>query len=309
MKRQSQIKKRRSIINKNEHGSVSILVMLMMVVILASTGAVIDVGVVLVNRTQLSNALDYAALAGAQELPDNTSDARAVATDYLIQNNVNPSDVIIAIGSEGKSITITGNRPVEYAFLRIVGLQGTTVNAQSKVVLGAVSSIKGGLRPFAIEDFPYAYGAEVVLKQGAGDGYHGNYGVVALGGSGSSVYEANALYGYAGTVSIGDELNTEPGNMANVSNQLQTYINGISDTFANHTRKSDRLWTVPLVDSLEENGRGSVIVTGFAQVYVEQVQKKAGQIQITARFIKFVVNGDIDTSIVDRGTYGIKLVN
>ncbi len=298
-----------TIFKNNEHGSVGILVMLMMVVILASTGAVIDVGVVLVNRTQLSNALDYAALAGAQELPDNVSDARAVATDYLIQNKVDPSDVTITIAPDGKSISIDGNRPVEYAFLRIAGLQGTTVNAQSKVVLGAVSSIKGGLRPFAIEDFPYAYGAEVVLKQGAGDGYHGNYGVVALGGSGSSVYESNALYGYAGTVTIGDEIDTEPGNMANVSNQLQTYINGISDTFENHTRKSDKLWTVPLVDSLEENGRGTVVVTGFAQVYVETVQKKAGKIEIMARFIKFVVNGDIDTSIVDRGTYGVKLVN
>lgn len=293
----------------NEKGSISILVMLMMIVLLASTGAVIDVGAVLVNRTQLSNAMDYAALAGAQELPDNVSAAKAVATDYLIENNVNPSDVTISVDADGKSIAIVGNREVKYSFLRILGLDGTTVNAHSKVVLGAVNSIKGGLRPFAIEDFPYSYGAEVILKQGAGDGYHGNYGVVALGGSGSSIYEANALYGYSGTVTIGDEINTEPGNMANVSNQLQTYINGISDTFDNHTRKSDKLWTVPLVDSLEENGRGTVIVTGFAQVYVEDIQKRSGQIQITARFIKFVVNGDIDTSVVEHGTYGVKLVN
>jgi hypothetical protein len=293
----------------DEKGSVSILVMLMMIVLLASTGAVIDVGIVLVNRTQLSNAMDYAALAGAQELPDNISDAKAVASDYLIENNVNPSDVTITVAVDGKSISITGNREVKYTFLRILGLDGTSVSAQSKVILGAANSIKGGLRPFAVEDFPYAYGAEVILKQGAGDGYHGNYGVVALGGSGASIYEANALYGYSGTVTIGDEINTEPGNMANVSNQLQTYINGISDTFDNHTRKSDRLWTVPLVDSLEENGRGTVVVSGFAQVYVETIQKRSGQIQITARFIKFVVNGDIDTSVVDHGTYGVKLVN
>ena len=80
-------------LNNNEQGSVGILVMLMMVVILASTGAVIDVGVVLVNRTQMSNALDYAALAGAQELPDNVSDARAVATDYLIENKIGRAHV------------------------------------------------------------------------------------------------------------------------------------------------------------------------------------------------------------------------
>lgn len=296
-------------LKNNEQGSVAILVMLMMVVLLASTGAVIDVGVVLVNRTQLSNAMDYAALAGAQELPDNISDASAVATEYLIQNDVNPSDVTITVAPDGKAITITGNRPVEYSFLRIVGLDGTTVSAQSKVILGAVSSIKGGLRPFAIEDFPYTYGTEVVLKQGGGDGYHGNYGVVALGGTGASNYEYNALYGYPGEVAVGDEIDTEPGNMAGVSNQLQEYINAIEDTFENHTRKSDRLWTVPLVDSLDVNGRKTVVVTGFAQVYVETIEKKSGKIQITARFIKFVVNGDIDTTLVDHGTYGVKLVN
>lgn len=296
-------------IKNNEQGSVAILVMLMMVVLLASTGAVIDVGLVLVNRTKLSNAMDYAALAGAQELPDNTSDAEAVAMDYLIENGVNPSDVVITIAPNGKELTITGNRPVEYSFLTIVGLDGTTVSAQSKVILGAVSSIKGGLRPYAVEDFPYTYGAEVVLKEGAGDGYHGNYGIVALGGTGASNYEYNAFYGYTGEVKIGDEINTEPGNKTSVSNQLKTYINSIADTFENHTRNSDRLWTIPLVDSLEVNGRGTVVVTGFAQVYVEDIQKKSGKIEIKARFIKFVVNGDIDTTVVDHGTYGVKLVN
>ncbi len=67
--------------------------------------------------------------------------------------------------------------------------------------------------------------------------------------------------------------------------------------------------TVPLVDSLEENGRGSVLVTGFAQVYVEDIQKRSGKIEINARFVKFVVNGDIDVTLADRGTYGVKLVN
>ncbi len=292
-----------------ERGSTSVLVVFMMVILLSGVGVAIDVGAVIIQRTSLSNALDYAALAGAQELPNSVTDAKNVATQYLTENSINPEDVEIIIGQDLKSIELKGKRSVDYLFLRILGLTTTDVQASAKVILGATSSVKGGIRPFAVEDFPYTYGTLITLKQEGGDGYHGNYGVVALGGTGSSVYEENALYGYKGEVKVGDEIDTEPGNMANVSNQLKNYINNIYDTFENHSRNSDRLWTVPLVDSLEENGRGTVLVTGFAQVYVEDIQKKSGKIEINARFVKFVVNGDIDVTLADRGTYGVKLVN
>ena len=294
---------------RSEKGNISIIVMVMMVVLLGSAGAAIDVGMAIIERTQLSNALDYAALAGAQELPESSESAVAVAQSYLTENGINPEDVNITVSQDNKSIALAGSRSVEYTFLKVLGINDTVVNANSKVILGAARSVKGGLRPFAVEDFPYQYGELVTLKEGAGDGYQGNYGVVALGGSGSSVYEQNALFGYDGEISIGDEINTEPGNMASVSNQLQIYINGIAHTFESHPRDSERLWTVPLVDSLDVGGRDSVTVTGFAQVFVENIGKKAGKIEIEARFVRFVVNGDIDVSVVDRGTYGVKLVN
>jgi len=296
-------------LKSDKNGNVSLLVLFMMVILLSGAGAAIDVGRVVIDRTKLTDALDYAALAAAQELPNNPTAAITVAKTYLMDNDVDPLDVTIQIGADNKSIQLSGKRNVDYTFLRVLQLDGTDVTAKSKVILGAVSSVKGGLRPYAIEDFPYVYGALVTLKNGAGDGYQGNYGVVALGGTGSSVYEENALHGYDGEVAIGDEIDTEPGNMASVSNQVQAYINAIPHTFENHPRDSERLWTVPLVDSLAENGRGTVVVTGFAQVFVEEIQKKSGKIEIKARFIRFVVNGEIDTTVVDRGTYGVKLIN
>jgi hypothetical protein len=294
---------------KFEEGNISILVMFFMVILLASTGAAIDVGRAAINRAKLSNALDYAALAGAQELPNDPASAVNIVQNYLLDNNVDPSSVDIVVGSDNKSIELMGKRKLEYTFLRILGLEKTDIKANSKVIIGAVSSVKGGLRPYAVEDFPYVYGTLITLKNGGGDGYHGNYGVVALGGTGSGVYAYNALYGYDGEIKVGDEIDTEPGNMASVSNQLQSYINSISDSFESFERDSDRLWTVPLVDSLEENGRSTVLVTGFAEVFVENIQKKSGKIEIKARFIRFVLNGEIDLEAEDRGTYGAKLVN
>ena len=296
-------------IKKNEKGSVAILVMFMMTILLASAGAAIDVGVVIMERTKLSNALDYAALAGAQELPDGKAQAVTVANAYLNDNGIDPSTVEIQVSDDGKSLSLVGTKEVGYTFLKVLGLDQTSVAANSKVILGTAGKVKGGLRPYAVEDFDYQYGELITLKEGAGSSYNGNFGVVALGGTGSSIYETNALHGYKGEIAAGDDINTEPGNMSNVSNLLKTYINSIPHTFESHPRDSDRLWTVPLVDSLDESGRGYVTVTGFAQVFVEDIDKNSGKIEINARFVRFVVNGDIDTTLVDRGTYGVKLVN
>jgi hypothetical protein len=218
-------------------------------------------------------------------------------------------EVTIEVGPDLKSIEIKGNRNVEHFFMKVLGIDSSTVGATSKAIIAPIKSVKGGLRPFAVEDFDYSYGDLITLKQGAGDSYNGNFGVVALGGTGNSTYEYNAFYGYAGELKIGDEIPTEPGNMAGVSNQLKAYINSIDENFENHSRKSDRLWTIPLVDTLEVGGRGYIIVTGFAQVFVENVYNQSGKINIDARFVKFVVNGAIDTEAVDNGVYGVKLVN
>lgn len=293
----------------SEKGNVSILMALMMVAILGFSGLTIDIGVAYVERTKLSNALDSAVLAAAQDLTEGSMTARATAENFLIQNEVSLDEVTIEVGQDLKSIEIKGNRNVEHFFMKVLGIDSSNVGATSKAIIAPIKSVKGGLRPFAVEDFNYTYGDLITLKQGAGDSYNGNFGVVALGGTGNSTYEYNAFYGYQGELKIGDEIPTEPGNMAGVSNQLKAYINSIYESFEDHSRKSDRLWTIPLVDTLEVGGRGYIIVTGFAQVFVENVYNQSGKINIDARFVKFVVNGAIDTEAVDHGVYGVKLVN
>jgi len=293
----------------SEKGNVSILMALMMVAILGFSGLTIDIGVAYAERTKLSNALDSAVLAAAQDLTEGSMTARTTAESYLTQNDVPLDEVSIEVGADLKSIEIKGNRNVEHYFMKVLGVDSSNVSASSKAIIAPIKSVNGGIRPFAVEDFEYTYGDLVTLKQGAGDSYNGNFGVVALGGTGNSVYEYNAFFGYDGELKVGDEIPTEPGNMAGVSNQLKTYINSIYESFDSHSRKSDRLWTIPLVDTLEVGGRGYITVTGFAQVFVENVYNQSGKININARFVKFVVNGAIDPEAEDNGVYGVKLVN
>lgn len=292
----------------NEKGNVSVIIALLLVSLLGFTGLAIDTGLAVVEKVKLSNALDAAILAAAQELPSQPQKAQAVATTYLIENGVDPSKVVITISPDGKSIELIGTTDVDHVFMRLIGINQSAVKATSKAIISPATRVTGGIRPFALENFSYSYGTLLTLKQNAGSSYQGNFGVVALGGSGSSVYENNALYGYAGTVAIGDWIDTEPGNMAGVSNLIKNYINSIPHSFSNYPRDSDRLWTIPIIESLELSGRESVQVTGFAQVFVEDIERKSGKIEIKARFIQYVVLGEGSADASDRGVYTVKLV-
>jgi hypothetical protein len=103
-------------------------------------------------------------------------------------------------------------------------------------------------------------------------------------------------------------IDTEPGNMASVVNTVNNYIKYDNSTFDDFDRDSIRIWSIPLVDTLEVNGRKKVEVIGFAQFYIEDIKKKSGKAEITGRFIKYVANGEIDMAVTDYGTYGVKLI-
>jgi hypothetical protein len=288
-------------------GNVAIILCLVITSLFGFTAYVIDIGMVYTEKTKLSNAIDSAALAATLELPNDDIKAKNVAIDYLQKNNVDPNQTTITISADHKSIQIEGVKNVKHLFAQIIGISSSNVDAKTKAVVAPVKSVKSGLRPFAVEAYNFSYGDLVTLKEGAGNGYHGNYGAVALGGQGANVFRGNALYGYSGTISVGDYIDTEPGNMAGACNDIKNYINSEHSTFNSFPRDSIRLWTIPLVDSLAVNGRKSVLVVGFAEFYVEDVTKNSGKIEINGRFIRFVSNGPIDMNLDDTGAYGAKL--
>jgi len=288
-------------------GNVSIILCLLITILLGLSAYVIDVGMIYIERIKLSNAIDAAALAATLELPNDDIKAKAVAIDYLQKNNVNPNQTTIVIGSNNKSIQIEGSKNVKHMFAHIIGISSSNVKAKTKAIVAPAKSVSGGLRPFAVEAYDFSYGDLVTLKEGAGDGYHGNYCTVALGGSGANVFRGNALYGYSGIISVGDYIDTEPGDMAGAANEIKKNINSENSTFDNFSRDSIRLWTIPLVDSLDVNGQKAVLVKGLATFYVENVDNKAGKIEFYGRFVRFVLNATVDVNLNDTGAYGAKL--
>lgn len=287
----------------NNKGNAAILLTFIITGLLGFTALTVDIGMAYVERTSLSNALDAAVLAASLELHNGETNAKEVAKEFLKKNNVNPDDVNIQITIN--TIEITGKKNVKHFFAPIIGIKDSDVTGRAKALIGPVGSVRGGVRPFAVEMFDYTFGDRVVLKADTSE--RGNYRVVALGGSGSSTFLDNALNGYSGIISIGDRIQTEPGNMAGASNQIRNHINSENSTFDNFPRDSIRLWTIPLVASTQLTGRTDLEVVAFGQFFVESVQQRGGKLEFTGRFVRFVTNGIIDMDAPDTGTYAVKL--
>lgn len=289
----------------NSKGSAAVLLSFAIAGLLGFTAMVVDVGVVYTERTRLSNALDAAALAASLEIHNGEHQVINVAKQYLEKNSIDPNEVEISVSDN--SIELKGKRNVKHFFAPVIGIKDSDVSSRSKAIIGPVGAVRGGVRPFAVEMFDYEYGDQVVLKADAGSGYKGNYKAVALGGTGASNFRANALFGHNGTIKVGDWIPTETGNMAGATNDIKNYINSELSSFDSFERDTIRVWTIPLVNTLQVNGRGEIQVMGFGQFYVEDAQNKGGKVELTGRFIQFVTNGIIDLEAPDTGTYAVKL--
>lgn len=294
---------------RDKKGAVNIMVTMSLVGILGFLALVIDVGLLFAEKNNLSNAADAAVLAGAQELPFDSTKAIEIAEQYAVKNGGSLDKVNISITENNTKIEANINNDVIFAFAKILGFDKANVAVDTAAIVGPVTKVYDGIRPMAVEKQSFTYGQQVVLKEGAGDGYKGNYGAVALGGKGANVYRDNIKFGYNGELKVGDIIDTEPGNMSGPTFQgIEYIVDSDNYSFNNFARDSLRIWTIPIVDSLDVNGRKSVTIVGFAVFFMEDAEKKSGKTEVTGRFIEFVTNGDIDTGQTDYGLKGVKLI-
>lgn len=293
---------------RDESGNITIIVTFVLVILVVALAFVMDFGVIYAEKAKLIKAMDAAILAGGQALPGDIGQARATMESYLEDNGVDVDQVNIWISDDGMQAEISALKDVDHYFAKIIGIESTTIDDSSKIALGALTSVKGGIRPFGVEKFDFVYGDQVVLKQGGGSGSNGNYGGIALGGTGACVLINNALYGYAGELAIGQYVSTEPGNMASMIRYLSSYINSIPETFDNFSVGSQRLWTLPIMASMDVNGRAEVEIVDFGQFFVEDIYKSSGKAVIKGRFVQYVSQGDIDFDKTSTGALGMKLV-
>jgi Flp pilus assembly protein TadG len=247
----------------------------------------VDVANFYFNWFALQRAADTAVLSGAVYLPAYPQQAISTANSYAALNGIKNGEIVsTAVSNSNMQLSMTVTRSVVFTFSRVLGVNNGVATASATAQVISVGKADG-VNPLGVDyTTPRTYGQVVNLHVGVGPG---NWGALALNGSGSGIYQNNIINGASGPITVGQTVNTEPGNMkgptqsavnTRISNG-QTFDPG--GTFANHQLNDPRVLTVPMVDWAGVQGNSTVPVKGFAELWLVSVDANA---TITTYFIE-----------------------
>ena len=119
-------------IKRNEDGQVLVLVALLMVVLISFAALIVDVGAMYLTKSNMQNAADAAAIAGAQALPD-VSNAIITAKYYAELNGAEQDNTTATTPYNGVStmIEVVITKNVRYAFAGVLGFIDGDVSARA----------------------------------------------------------------------------------------------------------------------------------------------------------------------------------
>ncbi|MDW7673927.1 MAG: Tad domain-containing protein [Bacillota bacterium] len=296
----------------DEKGAVIVIVAMGMAAFLGFVALVTDVGLLYLTKQKLMNSADAAVLAGAQELPGDSAEARMEAEKYLAYNNVD-HNYEINFSSDNMKIEARLTEDVNLFFAKALGWSETsTVAASSKAGVGAIVGYKG-IVPFGILEQHVVLYQEYLLKTGDGSDTTGSFGALALGGGGASNFTEVTKYGYDQMVRVGDVLPIESGNMngpvkKGLNWRMDQCTHGITCTAYKPAPGCPKVLIIPVYEAYEweSNKLKNIKVIGFAAFYVEKAPQNG---EILGRFIRVVIPGEIGVgAISDYGAMGVKLI-
>ncbi len=269
----------------DDKGIAAIFVGIALVAIVGILAYVIDTGSIYAARRSIQVAADAAALAGAQELPENPNVAIQVALDYVEMQGLstNSTDVSIEktyVSNDTIKVTVSDTDKKTF-FAGIFGINNVNVGATATAMIGSPSEITGVV-PWAVLQGTYTPGVEYNLKYGSPDLGPGNFGAVSIDGRGASTYRHCIEYGSTTPLHIGSIIETEPGNMTGPTSQgtsarIYDHPNNQFDTFNQLTEHVGIVYKlvdpdsqyiiVPIVDHFP-NGRKEITVVGFLKFVI-----------------------------------------
>jgi putative Flp pilus-assembly TadE/G-like protein len=132
-------------LRKSEGGQAIVLMTLSLVVILGMAALVLDVGNWFHTKRRLQGTADAAALAGAQELPDNPSAAQTMAMSYANQNGGDVAGANIVVSSTvlpNDTISVRARKTDPGFFSNIFGIASADIDARAKARVGPPAQAK-----------------------------------------------------------------------------------------------------------------------------------------------------------------------
>ncbi len=302
--------------NRQEQGSVVVLVALALTALLGFCAIVTDVGLMYAQKAHLQNSVDSAALAGVQELPDNPTLAAQTASDYASRNGV-PS-ITVEFEANNAKIIVNATQQVPAYFARIWGITEEQISASAKAMVVPPTELSGVV-PLSIQEQNFVYGQKYILKSGGGSGTSswylddnqnnsvekydntsgtpGWYGALELSGTGADTYETDLANGYQGTLRVGQILSVKHGNMSGptadgINTRLSRDTSVPHNTFDNFNRNAPEIMYIPIVQTIPGSGGSiqEVQIVGFAAFFLEGVAGNGNNSVVTGWFIKTLVS-------------------
>ena len=313
---------KRSDCDRKERANALIIVVVFMVALFAFCALSVDVGNAYVQRTHIQEAGDAAALAAvrdwAVQLPAAT--ASQTARNFAAANGVMSNEVqSVRVGSwnatshtftakdsltssDVPAVEVTMQRTVNMAFASVVGLNAMAPRTVSIAVaaraMAVAQALPWGVCSNALTVLPSKCDT-VIAKNGNDCASSGNYGALALGGTGSSVYRRNIVTGYQGVLYVGQYVNTEPGNMVGPTTQgLRERLDDeppYDCTATSPPPTYPRLAVLPVISDMPGSGRSQPVqIIGFWTV---ALNNPAGGGEVTVQFVEVFNGTRVDPSM------------
>jgi Flp pilus assembly protein TadG len=124
---------------KSERGQAFVLAAVAMVMCCGMAALLLDVGNWFRDKRRLQSTADAAALAGAQQLPDDAAGAKAMALNYANQNGgdvAGANIVITSVYQANDTIAVKGQRSDPGIFSKVLGNIAANITADAKVRVG-----------------------------------------------------------------------------------------------------------------------------------------------------------------------------
>jgi Flp pilus assembly protein TadG len=303
---------------RSEEGQATVLAAVFMIGMLALAAFVLDVGSWFHQQRASQSTVDAAALAGAQALPADPSNAYDLATDFANKNG-GVAGATITVASKwnpNDMITVSQTGSAPGFFSKILGIDSVNVSAHAAAVVAIPSEAKF-VAPITVNiKHPQlsgpgcpCYGVTTTLPLGK-TGAPGAFALLNLdptditGTVGSSTMASWLTEGYDKNLPLGEYF-SDPGTKFNDS-KVQAALQG--------RFKSDLLF--PVYDTLISGGSNAQYhIIGWAAFHLTDEWASGTEGALTGYFTNVFWQGVVSTSgpsspaIPDLGVHTIALIN
>lgn len=315
---------------RHERGVVIIWTALFLLMMLGFVAIGIDVAKVMATQSQLQNAADAAALAGASAINLVTGEVRPDSAVMRAQETAARNkafvgaptsvtlaggDIVVDPGLNTVKVTTRRNAANDGSMVthvaQVLGFTGVDLSATAvaKAELTCEQCEKlvpmGAIPP--ANSTTFTVGQNYTLLQGQGGGTTGNWyavtfpecqegGCAGMSETGANTFRCLLANGYGCCVRIGQVIQTEPGQMNGPARQgLQQRWDNDTDrrngiSYAEYTGNGSRVVNVPIITPIQ-NGRTDVTVIGMAAFLLLERPTGGPAQPVEGEFIHDVVPG------------------